>query len=253
VNQSPASKAIALLIDLAQKGEIDPWDVQVIEVIDRFLDELGLLNNSVIDHQNTDLAQSGQVILWASMLVLLKANTLEQLELEEEQEELEEYLENMEDSEDKKHYLLSNLEQQIRRRTSAPPPKQRKVTLAELITQLQEIAEEIETNNNPSGVKKKRSYTRQEAINTIAKLAHNENLTELAYQLENFLKYNLWDFIEEEKIINLDKLLHYWSEHNQSDSKDKVGIFWALLLLSSQSKVELQQEEFYQDLHISVI
>ena len=40
MNQSPASEAIALLIDLAQKGEIDPWDVQVIEVIDRFLDEL---------------------------------------------------------------------------------------------------------------------------------------------------------------------------------------------------------------------
>jgi segregation and condensation protein A len=31
---------------------------------------------------------------------------------------------------------------------------------------------------------------------------------------------------------------------------DKVGIFWALLLLSAQSKVELTQEEFYQDIQI---
>ncbi|MGH2414714.1 MAG: segregation/condensation protein A, partial [Microcystaceae cyanobacterium] len=38
----PAQAAIAALIDLAQQGEIDPWDVQVIDVIDRFLSELGL-------------------------------------------------------------------------------------------------------------------------------------------------------------------------------------------------------------------
>jgi segregation and condensation protein A len=34
---------------------------------------------------------------------------------------------------------------------------------------------------------------------------------------------------------------------------DRVGIFWALLLLSAQSKVELLQEEFYQDLKIRAL
>jgi chromatin segregation and condensation protein Rec8/ScpA/Scc1 (kleisin family) len=34
---SPTEEAIALLIDLAERGEINPWDVQVIDVIDRFL------------------------------------------------------------------------------------------------------------------------------------------------------------------------------------------------------------------------
>ncbi len=37
---SLAQNAIALLIDLAERGEINPWDVQVIEVIDRFLSKL---------------------------------------------------------------------------------------------------------------------------------------------------------------------------------------------------------------------
>ncbi|MGL5033558.1 MAG: segregation/condensation protein A, partial [Microcystaceae cyanobacterium] len=32
-----ASEAIATLIDLAEQGHINPWDVSVIEVIDRFL------------------------------------------------------------------------------------------------------------------------------------------------------------------------------------------------------------------------
>jgi segregation and condensation protein A len=38
--------------------------------------------------------------------------------------------------------------------------------------------------------------------------------------------------------------------HSDNPNHDRVGIFWALLLLSAQSKVELVQEEFYQDLKI---
>ena len=34
------SEGIALLKNLAEKGEINPWDVQVIEVIDRYLSKL---------------------------------------------------------------------------------------------------------------------------------------------------------------------------------------------------------------------
>ncbi len=33
---SLAQDAISFLIDLAERGEIDPWDVKVIDVIDRF-------------------------------------------------------------------------------------------------------------------------------------------------------------------------------------------------------------------------
>ncbi len=40
MNTDQLFASIALLIDLAQKGEIDPWDVQVIEVIDRYLIKL---------------------------------------------------------------------------------------------------------------------------------------------------------------------------------------------------------------------
>jgi len=53
--------------------------------------------------------------------------------------------------------------------------------------------------------------------------------------------------------LTLDDLVNHWQNHQQEKIKDKVGIFWALLLLSSQSKVELNQEEFYQDLDIKLI
>ena len=253
--QSPASKTISLLIDLAQKGEINPWDVQVIEVIDRFLDELGLGNVEQISNYEADLPQSGQVILWASMLVLLKADTLEKLEQEEEEIEAIQELELMNKSDSNSPYFPTNLDKQIRRRTSAPPPQKRRVTLTELIEQLQQLAVEIEVNNpnKTNNFPKTRHQSRRDKINAISKLAHSENLTELAEQLEEFFQQDLPLLVPQTKTIKLDNLLQWWAERNEEKSHDKAGVFWALLLLSSQSKVELSQEEFYQDLHINII
>ncbi len=42
-------------------------------------------------------------------------------------------------------------------------------------------------------------------------------------------------------------------EATEDGANDRVGVFWALLLLSAQSKVELSQEEFYQDLKIRAL
>lgn len=253
---SPASEAIALLIELAEKGEINPWDVQVIEVIDRFLAELGIDDLNNLHPQETDLSQSGQVMLWASMLVLYKAKTLQQIEQKEDQEELienEDNLDNLDNNNSRKNALNQNLEKQIKRRTTAPPPSKRKVTLTELITQLQEMEKELNkaklTHKIP--LKKNQKYTHKQALKTITDLAHNENLTELAQQLNQFL-LNSSNTCQENS-LKLEDLVLQWQQHQQTEKQDKVGIFWALLLLSSQSKVALNQTEFYQDLSISLI
>ena len=65
-------------------------------------------------------------------------------------------------------------------------------------------------------------------------------LTQLEYVLANH-----WSKIAQgSDWLDLDQLLA------SQPQQDKVGVFWALLLLSAQSKVELSQEEFYQDLKI---
>ncbi len=254
-NNSPASDAIALLIELAQKGEINPWDVQVIEVIDRFLAELGLQNTHDINYLDTDLSHSGQVMLWASMLVLFKADTLEKLGQKETVDE-EIFLEEELELQQRNRRLNNNLEQQIKRRASALPPRKRRVTLEELITQLQEIEKEIQqTSNNLHGVNlnRKRKYTKKQALKTITELAHDENLTQLAQEPSNFLHQNSAVLSPSTEKISLYKLVHSWSQYQESPKQDKVGVFWGLLLLSSQSKVELSQEEFYQDINIQMI
>ena len=253
---SPASQAIASLIELAEAGEINPWDVQVIEIIDRFLAELGIDDSENLPLEETDLSQSGQVMLWASKLVLFKAETLERLNQEQENQEdfCAEELESLELAEYERKNFNNNLSQQIKRRTSAPALKKRKVTLAEFIAQLQIIDNQIskkKINHRLTLKKKKKGYTRKQALKTIAELAHNENLTELAEKLSNFLSNNLLN--QQQNKIPLDELINHWQSHMAEDKSDRVGVFWALLLLSSQSKVQLHQQEFYQDLDISLV
>jgi len=250
---STASDAIATLIDLAEQGEINPWDVSVIEVIDRFLLDSGIFQSFDLAYQQRNLPRSGQAFLWASMLVRYKADTLESLgnEPEEVLPLLEELIEGA-----NLRTLPLHLEQHLRRRTASPPMRRRRVTLQELINQIQEIAVEIEkTETKP--LKRSRSQSRRQALQIITELAHQENLTELASQLEQFLQSQLADLCGDESWIELGALLDIWHQHQapllEEEKQDKVGIFWALLLLSSQSKVELSQEEFYQDLKIQVI
>jgi segregation and condensation protein A len=255
---TPAQEAIANLINLAEKGEIDPWDVPVITIIDRFLDELGLMGETESPQQEADLPRSGQAFLWASMLVLFKADSLhllqeELLEIEAEFFEEEEYIEI------ERRSLPANLEEHIRRRTSVRSLGKRRVTLQELIEQLEHIAAEIEaaaTDTSPRRSQRSRSA----AIKAIAQLAHNENLTELAAQLESFLYLNLAQLACEQNYVDWENLLQRWhtaeaaqvfhQDHDSDSDLDRAGVFWALLLLSAQSKVELVQEEFYQDLSV---
>ena len=256
---TPAQEAIANLINQAERGEIDPWDVPVITIIDRFLAELGLMGETDSPQQEADLPRSGQAFLWASMLVLFKADSLHQLEelaeIEEEEFFEEEFFESVE-----RRSLPANLEQHLRRRTSVKPLGKRRVTLQELIEQLEHIAAEIEAAAT-DGSPRRSQRSRSAAIKAIAQLAHNENLTELAAQLESFLHSHLTLLASDRDYVDWEQLLQRWhiaestkltsleSEHDHEDL-DRAGVFWALLLLSAQSKVELFQEEFYQDLSI---
>jgi segregation and condensation protein A len=256
-----ARDAIATLLELAQRGEIDPWDVRVIEVIDRYLSKLSPVE------ERDPLPESGQAFLWASMLVLLKANTLERSENDEQDPELEEF-ETLE-VQGRQRALPVHLELHIRRRPTAPPPRRRRVTLAELIEQIQQMAAVVESTPVRPPKTNALRLARQETARSIAQLAHDENLTEVAAQLEHFLVLHLPQLLPpsagdttcERPFVELDRLLEWWHQANTSceslelaaenpPSKDRVGIFWALLLLSAQSKVELVQEEFYQDLKI---
>ena len=251
-----AQETIAELIDLAQQGEIDPWDVQVIDIIDRYLSELAF-------QSDPDLSESGQAFLWASMLVLLKAETLEVEEILEELPPPEEI-----DLDFSRHYSPQYLERLIRLRAVPPILQKRPVTLQDLIVQLQEIQAEMGTKIS---IPRRRPPTKA-TLKAALELAHQENLTETAIALEALLQ-SWWRSHPDKEFINLDDLVQLWRKHqleislgnssgnsssnslgnsatHTSENSDRVAIFWALLLLTSQSQVELFQADFYQELQI---
>ena len=258
------SEGIAILIDLAERGEINPWDVKVIEVFDRCLSKLTSARDADASTDFSDLSHSGQAFLYASMLVLLKAESIVLSEPPPSPElPDEDALEDAANSSGRQ--LPQHLERQLRRRGVAKLPQKRPVTLPELIEQLQLMKAAMEqTAVTPR--RRQTSKMRSQAAQAIFELAHQENLLETASSLEQFLAQRGCEI--DSGWLDLEQLLELWSDrdlHSAQDQElpvsaevhlpnhDRVGIFWALLLLSAQSKVELVQEEFYRDLKIRAL
>lgn len=263
---SLAQNAIAFLIDLAEQGEIDPWDVKVIDVIDRFLKTLqaepAVQAVAARSPYEASLSESGQAFLYASMLVLLKADTLVRAEEEESEAALE--ADDLFDVDNLVEMPLPrNLERHLHRRAIAPPPEQRPVTLNELISQLETIAAVISEGPTRTRARRARPQPKRQAVRAITQLAHQENLSEIATALEAFLD-RYWDNLTDQlSWLNFEELLAEWPKHRpeqeghsapdspESEEKhERVGVFWGLLYLSAQSKVELSQQAFYEDLWV---
>jgi len=226
-----AQDAIAILIDLAKRGEIDPWDVQVVDVFDRVVAQLAAIDDR-------DLSSSGQAFLYASMLVLMKADSLTEAEPPvAEAAPVEDPLLDVSHLDQ----LPQNLERHLRRRAVAQPLQRRRITLNELISQLKLVAATVEHQNRRRS-RRPSQPSRSQAARAITQLAHQENLTEIATELEQFFAQHWPQASQNQDWLDLDALLRF--------KDDRVGVFWALLFLCAQSKVELSQSEFYQDLKL---
>jgi len=253
VAEAGARLAIRLLQDAAERGEIDPWDVDVIGVIDGFLDQLRQrialprLASAQGGSFERDLAESSEAFLAASVLVGLKAEVLEAATFPPEP-----VFEDPFDLDDPGDGLSAPAmalprrpETHLRRRPVAPPPLQRPVTLGELIRQLEEIAERLEQEGpRPRHRPRGRAYSETAAIAQVSALAHREKLPETTAALSLFLLE--WKAARDERWVGFDELVEAWSTagllSDDDLDRDRVGVFWALLFLSAQGKLELQQE-----------
>ncbi|QLG26397.1 segregation/condensation protein A [Halorarum halophilum] len=70
---------VELLVQLAEEGEIDPWDIDVVEVTDAFLERL----------DSADLRTGGRALFYASVLLRMKSDAMLAEDDEEEVEEIE--------------------------------------------------------------------------------------------------------------------------------------------------------------------
>ena len=233
---------IKFLQDAAGRGELDPWDVDVISVIDSFLDQFDhkYSNPKEINSYEKDLSETSEAFFAASVLVNLKAQVLESDVFPDDQNSFEDDFEITEQPWINKNFdIPQHPEKYLRRRSVAQPIIKRTATLGELISQLESIAETIETQDILLMKRKKnKKYSDKVLIDQVKTLAHREKLPETTKALGDFI--DKWE--KALQWIDFEYLVVRWKEVAKKDlDKDRLGVFWALLFLSSQNKIEIKQ------------
>ena len=94
-----------------------------------------------------------------------------------------------------------------------------------------------------------RAFGRRHAMAQMAALAHREKLPETTTALDRFLDH--WSAGDG----SFEELVCAWSRAAPADpDRDRVGVFWALLFLCGQGRVDLHQDQgLYGPLTVQVL
>ncbi len=233
---------IEILVSMARHGKIDPWNIDIVDITDKYLLHLA-------QSKANNLRLTGRTLLFAAILLKIKSNILEGIDptqFESQEENLDaEYDDDWMDNEIEEESINRNnvisIDEVLQRRTSIRLNRNRVVTLKDLIRQL-EFYEELDRKQSLKNslerakrrVKSYAKFTSDDIIN----LAHDE-------YIENSVKIlheNLIRIFEQEEKVELNTLTLL--------GMDRISAYIALLFLSASSDFELVQDEFYSDLFV---
>ncbi|NJD52540.1 MAG: segregation/condensation protein A [Candidatus Methanoperedens sp.] len=208
---------IEILVNLAKNGEIDPWNINIVELTDKFL--------KMVDNiEKMDLRVSGRTLLYASILLRMKSNAL--VEVEEPQEEIDIESDNFEISD----YPVPSMP--LRRYSKRP------VTLEELLTELKK-AEAFE-KKRLNRVDNKKDEIRA-TLEDVLSVAHEEDIESRIGKMRLILN----ELLEKQKSIKFSEL---------SSPLDRAGMlmaYLAILFLATRKEIWIEQEEFFGEIFIS--
>jgi segregation and condensation protein A len=233
---------VELLVHLAKTGEIDPWNVDIVQVADQYL-------KAVAELKESDLKVTGKTLLFLAILLRMKSDQLAGINyLYPPQDEfLDELLEP--DFMDggkiiQPKFSFRSLDEVIKRRTSTKQPRIRNVTLEDLIRELQ-MYEEIEKRRSLKEKVEKASNRRMMdyadfTADDIEEMAHEEFHEDTIIMLRNILERILLS----QEAVSLTELV-------QAGRIDKISAYLALLFLSARGSYTMHQEEFYSEVYVT--
>ncbi|UIP01189.1 segregation/condensation protein A [Halobaculum sp. CBA1158] len=149
---------VELLVNLAEEGEIDPWDIDVVEVTDAFLDRL----------DEADIRTGGRALFYASVLLRMKSDDMLAADDDDPEDELEPWERAFEgggemagegapidDGFDPVNALEDEMDRRLERKSTRGSPE----TLDELVRELREAergtwwkeSREYDTSESPTG------------------------------------------------------------------------------------------------------
>ncbi|DAB09584.1 TPA: hypothetical protein CPT92_01690 [Candidatus Gastranaerophilales bacterium HUM_13] len=231
---------IEILVNMAKQGKIDPWNVDIVEVTDKYLMHL-------FQSKAQNLRLTGRTLLFAAILLKLKSNVLEGIDvLDFEPQHQDEF--NYDDEmplDYEEEYIPTNnvisIDEVLQRRTSVRLNHNRVVTLRDLIRQLEfyEMLDKKQSLKNAHERAKRRvqNYARL-SPDDIINLAHDEYIENGVQRL----KANLSEILSRQDKIELNELTLL--------GMDKISAYISLLFLTVESDYDLEQDEFYGDLYV---
>ena len=238
-NENNEVDGIEILVQMARQGKIDPWNIDIIDITDKYLTHL-------FQSKSQNLRLTGRTLLFASILLKLKSNILEGVELSDfdtQPEEPEFYDDEPLDYE--QEYIPTNnvvsIDEVLQRRTSVRLNRNRVVTLRDLIRQLEfyEMLDKKQSLKNAHERAKRRvkNYSNL-SPEDIINLAHDEYIEKGVERL----RANLEDILNRQDKIELNELTLL--------GMDNISAYISLLFLTAESDYDLEQDEFYSDLYV---
>jgi len=239
---------VKLLVDMAKQGKIDPWNIDVVEVADKFLMELERA-------RKLDLRISGRVLLYAAILTRMKAEILaeeavlcvsepegssssegvrEDCEFASNAPEYDYYGEidfegfenlNLMDTAEKSEEGM--FEDEIIAHLMKPHRKVRRfTTLKDLLRELERVEKT-----------KKKKRERGSVKNKVLETPHEEDMEDTISAVESELKklFKRRDFVTFSELAEGKEL------------KRKLSLFVSILYLTYRKKIEIEQEKVYED------
>ena len=231
---------IEILVQMAKQGKIDPWNIDIIDVTDKYLTHL-------FQSKAQNLRLTGRTLLFASILLKLKSNILEGVELSDFEPQPEEPDLGFDDDtlDYEEEYIPTNnvvsIDEVLQRRTSVRLNHNRVVTLRDLIRQLEfyEMLDKKQSLKNAHERAKRRvkNYSNL-SPEDIINLAHDEYIEQGVERL----RANLDEILNRQDKIELNELTLL--------GMDKISAYISLLFLTAESDYDLVQDEFYSDLYV---
>ncbi|APW96368.1 segregation/condensation protein A [Halobiforma lacisalsi AJ5] len=249
---------VELLVQLAENGEIDPWDIDIVHVTDRFLDAL----------DEVDLRTSGRALFYASVLLRMKSDELFAAEEPDEEEELPPWEAPFADDgamagdadEDRPPGFdpVENLEAEMERRLERKHARGKPETLDELVRELRSAERDsrwkesrsYDTSDSPSGYDRgvqELSYRGADDMRAgdeptsddVTHTTHEEDIEDVIDDVEDELAVHYDQGRDEVLYAEIDDA-----------GGSRVMTYLALLFLAHRGRVTLEQDDLFGDLWI---
>ena len=231
------SDGIDILLEMVKKNKLDPWNIDIVQLADQYFAR-------TVELRINNLHVTSRVILFACILLRLKSDILEGLDPFAQIAEEEDFEADYADPEYEDNVIPFNapsLNEVIQRRTSVRLNRKRNVTLNELISHLEFYArldKKRSLKNRFERAKRRHSEFEDFTPEDIIEMAHSGEMEQNVDMLREILTKI---FLTQEKV--------QMSELNAT-GLSKVSVYLALLFLTADDRIDLEQEEFYSDVTV---